>query len=134
MVKAAPEKEKPAVIKTPFPGTRVDKPLQGILERNPEDKPLNFEYSVAGKSDNILPLKVYDNGSETMLQFPNGNETVPSISTVDNYGNEQVINYIIRDDYVVVPVVAKQFTLRKGDGLLCVYNNSLIKREAENMR
>lgn len=115
-----------AIIRTPIPGTRVDRELPGIIGRNPEEAVLNFNYSLAGKSDNITPLKVYDDGSETQFQFANDNLVIPTISTVDVSGVEHQMSYIIRDNYVVVPTVSRQFTLRLADGLLCIYNNSMI--------
>ncbi|OFW80677.1 MAG: hypothetical protein A2887_03315 [Alphaproteobacteria bacterium RIFCSPLOWO2_01_FULL_40_26] len=114
------------VIKTPLPGARIDKDLPGIIERNPEDVELNFDYSLAGKSDNIMPLKVYDDGTETHFQFANSNLVIPTISTVDPSGIEHPLNYVIRDDYVVVPTISRQFTLRLADGLLCIFNNRLM--------
>ncbi|MBM3580038.1 MAG: hypothetical protein FJX34_04635, partial [Alphaproteobacteria bacterium] len=116
----------PIVIKTPTPPANIGQKLPGIIERNPEEAKLNFDYSLTGKSDNIVPTKVYDNGQETNFQFPNDNLVIPTISTVDVNGNEQQLTYVIRDNYVVVPAVARQFTLRLSDGLLCIFNNKLI--------
>jgi type IV secretion system protein VirB9 len=113
-------------IKTPIPGADVTEKMPGVIGRNPEEVALNFDYSLAGKSDNIVPLKVYDDGEETHFQFANDNLVVPSISLVDANGNEQPLNYVIRDNYVVVPTVARQFTLRLADSLLCIYNNKLL--------
>jgi len=114
------------VIKTPMPSAKVTEPLSGVIQRNPEQAELNFDYSLAGKSDNIVPIKVYDNSSETYFQFANDNLVIPSISAVDASGNEQSLIYIIRDNYVVVPTVSRQFTLRLSDSLLCIYNNKLL--------
>lgn len=121
-----PEPVQNRVIKTPIPGADVTEKLPGIIQRNPEGAELNFDYSLAGKSDNIVPLKVYDNEQETYFQFANDNLVVPSISLVDANGGEQQLSYIIRDNYVVVPVVGRQFTLRLADGLLCIYNNKML--------
>lgn len=116
-----------AVIKTPTPKARVDEELPGIIDRNPEDLKLNFDYSLAGKSDDITPLKVYDDGNETHFQFSNNNSTVPNINIVDSNGIESPVNYTVRDKYIVVPTTARQFTLRLGNSLLCIYNNKMIK-------
>ncbi len=115
-----------AVIRTPLPGGRVDRDLPGVLERNPQGAELNFNYSLAGRADNITPLKVYDDGSETHFQFAKDNLVVPTISAVDASGNEYQLTYSIRDRYVVVPTVARQFTLRLADALLCIYNNKAL--------
>lgn len=116
------------IIKTPFPGASTSDPLPNLIARNPESGEVNFEFSLAGKSDNIMPTKVYDDGKDTFFQFPNENAVIPTISLVDNRGGEQSLTYIIRDSFVIVPATGKQFTLRLGDGLLCVYNNKLLRR------
>ena len=112
----------PPTILTPTPPANVGDDL-GIIGRNPEGSDLNFDYSLAGKSDNIMPVKIYDNGSETNFQFANDNLVIPTISVVDSFGMEQALTYTIRDGYVVVRTVARQFTLRLSDGLLCAFNN-----------
>jgi type IV secretion system protein VirB9 len=113
----------PAIILTPTPLANVSADL-GIIGRNPEGSDLNFDYSLAGKSDNIMPVKIYDNGSETNFQFANDNLVIPTISVVDSFGMERALPYIIRDGYVVVRTVARQFTFRLSDGLLCAFNNA----------
>ena len=123
---AKPVKPLTAIIRTPIPGARVDRDLPGVVGRNPEEAALNFNYSLAGKSDNITPLKVYDDGTETQFQFANDNLVIPTISSVDVSGVEHQLSYIIRDGYVVIPTVGRQFTLRLADGLLCIYNNAMI--------
>lgn len=119
------------IIKTPFPGANISDKLSNLIARNPENVELNFDFSLAGKADNINPLKVYDDGKDTFFQFPNENLIIPTISLVDDRGNEQSLTYIIRDSFVVVPVVGKQFTLRLADGLLCVYNNKFFSSRAK---
>lgn len=122
---------RPKVVSS-FPLGRVDDPSDKAnilaIHRNPEELELNFDYSLVGKSDNIIPLKVYDNGKETLMQFANDNLIVPTINMVDAFGGEHQVSYIIRDNYVVLPTVERQFTLRLADSLICVYNNSLLLR------
>lgn len=129
-VAARPRKEKAplssgdltGVIHTPIPKARVDEKLPGIIDRNPESSNLNFDYRFSGESDNIMPLKVYDDGNETHFQFANDNLVIPTISVVDINGNETPVTYTIRDRYVVVPIVSRQFTLRLAESMLCIYN------------
>jgi type IV secretion system protein VirB9 len=116
------------VIHTPIPKARVDEKLPGIVDRNPENSNLNFDYRFSGESDNIMPLKVYDDGNETHFQFANDNLVIPTISVVDINGNETPVSYTIRDRYVVIPIVSQQFTLRLSESILCIYNSrSLVK-------
>ncbi len=62
------------------------------------------------------------------MQFTNDNLIVPTISAVDSFGGEHQVNYTIRNNFVVIPTVERQFTLRLADSLLCVYNNEIIGR------
>lgn len=118
-----------ALVKTPIPGANITQPLPPAIDKNYDNNQLNFDYSLAGQSDNIVPLKVYDDSKETFFQFANDNLVVPTISLVDPYGNETPLKYLLKDNYVSVPVVGKQFTLRLADSLLCIYNNKLLTAE-----
>ena len=133
-VAARPRKEKTSanpqssgdltgVIHTPIPKARVDEKLPGMVDRNPENSNLNFDYRFSGESDNIMPLKVYDDGNETHFQFANDNLVIPTISVVDINGNDTPVSYTIRDRYVVIPIVSQQFTLRLSESILCIYNS-----------
>jgi len=125
---AAPPIPRPvtAIVKTPIPSADVSDKLPSVIERNPEGHQLNFDYSLAGKSDDIVPLKVYDDGQETYFQFANDNLVVPTISLVDPNGNETPLRYLLKDNYVSLPVTGRQFTLRLAESLLCIYNNKLL--------
>lgn len=128
-----PVAPKPAIkvgVRSAFPAGRVDDSSDKdnilSLHRNPGNAELNFDYTLAGKSDNIIPLRVYDNGQETLMQFANDNLIVPTINVVDAFGAEHQLSYVIRDNYVVIPTVERQLTLRLADSLICVYNNHLL--------
>ena len=114
------------VIHTPMPKARIDEKLPGLIDRNPENSNLNFDYRFSGESDNIMPLKVYDDGNETHFQFANDNLVIPTISAVDANGKETPVSYTIRDRYVVIPIVARQFTLRLSESMLCIYNSKAL--------
>ena len=93
---------------------------------NLNSKKLNLNYTIAGKADNIAPLKVFDDGHETSFMFKNKNLIIPSISAVDIFGTETALTYVIRDEFVVVSSIEMQFTFRLADSLLCVFNNDLV--------
>lgn len=119
-------------IKRPIPSGTVAQKLTDknilALTGNPTGFELNFDYSIAGKADDIMPLKIYDNGNETMLKFANDNMIVPHISSVDIFGSETKQRYILRDDHVVIPGTYRQISLRLGGALLCIYNNTTLKK------
>lgn len=85
----------------------------------------NLKYSVAGSSD-MEPSEVSDNGQFTVLRFPR-NQPIPAIFVVNEDGSEAVVPFDVRDDFVVIHQVARQFRLRKGKSLLCIWNNAFDK-------
>jgi type IV secretion system protein VirB9 len=111
-------------VKSPSSPARVDQDLPSDLQQDNINNKLNFEYSLAGNAENITPVKIYDNGRETYFQFKNNNLIIPTISSVDIFGNEKPLSYTIKDNYVMVPAVEIQFTLRLANSLLCVFNNN----------
>ncbi len=118
-----------SVVKTPLPAQFVDRPLSPEIAMYKGDPDaLNFRYSVAGVSDNIAPIKIYDDGKETFFQFRDKNLIVPTINAVDIFGNEQPVGYAIREGFVVVQTIAPQFTLRLADSLICVFNEGRVSR------
>ncbi|MES2678170.1 MAG: TrbG/VirB9 family P-type conjugative transfer protein [Pseudomonadota bacterium] len=117
-----------ALVKAPIPQQFVGQNLSPEIMRTEGE--LNFRYSIAGLSDNITPLKIYDDGKETFFQFKDKNLIVPAINTVDIFGNEQSTGYAIREGFVVVPGVSPQFTLRLADSLICVFNEAIVSRPA----
>ncbi|ETO91160.1 MAG: type IV secretion system protein VirB9 [Candidatus Xenolissoclinum pacificiensis L6] len=97
--------------------------LDGIL---PFDQiiSLNFEYEIYGMQY-ISPLRIFDDGLATYFKFRPNNATIPAIFAVDVYGNEELINYHVNGDYVIVESVVPKFTLRHGDDYVCVFNNNI---------
>lgn len=136
LVKPAPPKLPPKpvrrIVKTRHPKIKISDPMDDprvlALEGNPHNRKLNFLYSMAGQSNNIVPLMTYDDGVETFFEFPGKNKIIPSFATVDDFGVETPVRHMLRDDFVVIPVVAKQITLRYGPSLLCVYNNKMLRK------
>ena len=90
---------------------------------SPEDEPglYNTNYTIAGQ-ENIAPIRIFDDGRFTYFQFRNKNADVPAFYFVDAHGNEAVVNYRTRGDYIVVERVAQKFTLRHGADIVCVFN------------
>jgi type IV secretion system protein VirB9 len=82
----------------------------------------NFQYTLSGRTA-FAPERVFDDGTHTYFQFSSG--TIPQLATVDAQGKEQPLQYNDTGDYVVVPTVASQFTLRYGGGLVCVFNETM---------
>lgn len=82
----------------------------------------NLDYSVAGSAD-LAPSEVTDNGQFTVLRFPR-NQPIPAIFTVLPDGSEAVVPYDVRGEFVVIHRVAKEFRLRRGKAIACIWNNA----------
>jgi type IV secretion system protein VirB9 len=83
----------------------------------------NFKYSLSG-SYVISPLKIFDDGRFTYFEFRDKNAPVPAFFSVDDDGNESIVNYQVSGDYIVVERVEARFTLRQGKEIACVFNES----------
>jgi type IV secretion system protein VirB9 len=86
----------------------------------------NFNYELTGEPS-IAPVKVFDNGEFTYFQFPKKSSDLPAIFSVDSSGFESLVNFRAAGDYLIVERVSAQFTLRNGNDIVCVYNNSLMR-------
>lgn len=92
------------------------------VEEEPEK--YNLNYSISGP-EFIAPIRIFDDGEFTFFQFRDKNAEVPGFFLVYADGTEGIINYRTRGDYIVVERVASQFTLRYGDQVVCVYNETM---------
>ncbi len=92
------------------------------LERDAEK--YNFNYQIRGSSV-IEPIRIFDDGNFTYFEFRDLNAEVPAFFHVDGAGNEQLINFRKRGNYIVVERVSSRFTLRRGPEIMCVYNERI---------
>jgi len=95
-----------------------------IVGRSPSIDPegWNFNYSFSGERQQV-PVKIFDNGTFTYFEFDDKTDT-PAIFMVDGERNESLVNGVRQGKYVVVHRVAQQFTLRNGDVVTCIFNDS----------
>ncbi len=99
------------------------------LEREPGK--YNFNYTLSGP-EAVSPIRIFDDGQFTYFQFRNKNSDVPAFFLVDGQGNESIINYRTRGDYIVVERVGPRFTLRYGSAIVCIFNDGFPKRLEAN--
>ena len=92
----------------------------GNLDSGPTD--WNFDYSFAGKRSQV-PKRIFDDGRFTYFEFDDITDT-PAIFLVDEQRNESLVNYQVEGRYVVVHRVARQFTLRNGNSVTCIFNDA----------
>jgi type IV secretion system protein VirB9 len=99
--------------------------LDTVPEPNLAEDPskYNLNYTISG-SEEIAPLRIFDDGEFTFFQFRDKNAEVPGFFWVDEQGNENILNYRTRGDYIVVERVVSRYTLRHGSNLVCVFNEA----------
>lgn len=91
-------------------------PFQG---KNSDD--FNFAYSYAG-SNRLKPLRAFDDGTFTYMRFKDF-ASMPAVFAVAEDGRESLVNFTLRDDYMVISSIGAQFTLREGDVATCIFND-----------
>ena len=82
----------------------------------------NWNYAARGNAL-VAPISVYDDGRFTYFNF-GLRKDIPAIFSVDNKGNESIVNYHLQMQWVVVETTARQFTLRNGAQNASVFNES----------
>ena len=91
------------------------------IDAHPEK--YNFNYSIRG-SEEISPIRIFDDGKFTYVEFKDKNAEIPAIFHVDSAGNEELINFRKRGNFIVIERVSPVFTLRRGPALVCMYNEA----------
>ncbi|MBP7817087.1 MAG: P-type conjugative transfer protein VirB9 [Phenylobacterium sp.] len=82
----------------------------------------NLNYGVQGATA-LQPSEVSDNGRFTVMRFP-ANQQVPAIYQVESSGTESLIPFDVRGEFVVVHAVVRQLRLRRGQDVLCIFNQA----------
>ena len=89
----------------------------------------NHEYAGTGDTS-IQPEEVFDNGSHTFMRFAEG-QRFPAIFAT-GIGGERLINPSVRDNWLILAGVERQWRLRDGEAVLCVRNDARPKRRRDN--
>jgi type IV secretion system protein VirB9 len=88
-----------------------------------ENSNLNFNYMVSG-SENIKPIRIFDDGRFTYMEFPETNVSLPAVFDVDQNGFESTVNMRTVGKHLVIEKVGTVFTLRSDKEYVCVFNKS----------
>ncbi|PDV86108.1 P-type conjugative transfer protein VirB9 [Rhizobium sp. H4] len=84
--------------------------------------PRNWRYSAQG-SQALEPQAVYDNGKVTTFAFV-GNQEMPAIYMENSDGTESLVPKSVDGNLVLVHAISRKFILRRGDDVLCVFNEA----------
>ncbi|EJF76226.1 P-type conjugative transfer protein VirB9 [Bartonella alsatica] len=98
--------------------------VNDIFNTHEDFGPRNWAYEAQG-STLIEPTSVYDNGKTTTFTFL-GNTEIPTIYLVSRDGQESLVPKSIKGNKVIVHATAAQFTLRRGNDVLCIFNKRFV--------
>ena len=81
---------------------------------------LDFGYRVEvkkGSRPSWLPVKVFDDGRKTFVQFPEAmlSREAPVLFVVGKSGEVQLVNYRVKNDYYIVDRLFEKAELRAGE-------------------
>ena len=121
---AAPMVPRPVLVATaPSPPTAKEL-IDGRWQAKPAVR--NSAYSVAtGKdSDDIVPVLVFDDGTQTYFSFPN-TRPIPTVVQIAPDGSEEMVNARMdADDLLVADRVGRRFVLRLGQSVAAIINDA----------
>lgn len=78
---------------------------------------LNFRYMIEGDSPPWKPLRAFDDGRQVFVEFPAGiaQGEMPPLFVIGAGGAGELVNYRVRDRYIVVDRLFAAAELRLGD-------------------
>lgn len=82
----------------------------------------NRNYTYAG-SASLRPTRMFDDGTRTYLSFPSSAPR-PAVFLVNPDGSERIVEHRSVDDFLIIDLVGRQFTLRDGDEAICLFNKA----------
>lgn len=86
----------------------------------------NFSYYISGNEE-IAPIKIFDDGEFTYLQFRDKNAELPAIFAVNEDLIESMVNYRLAPDnsnMVIIEQVFAKLAIRHGKKIVCVFNEA----------
>ena len=84
--------------------------------------PRNLAWSLQGPIA-LQPSEITDNGRFTVLRFP-GAQPLPAIFEVGEDGQERLVPYDVRGEFVVIHAVPRRLRLRRDGAVLCLFNDA----------
>lgn len=107
----------------------VERRLIGLeLERGVVEGDRNLAWSAQGDAA-LQPSEVSDNGRFTVLRFP-GVQALPALFEVTEDGSERLVPYDVRGEFVVIHGVVRGLRARRGQAVLCLFNDAYDARGA----
>lgn len=83
----------------------------------------NFDYTYSGM-DSIAPSQVYDDGTNTYMQFADMNAKMPDVYFITPEGMEKLARSKVRNDTLVIEGVASELMIKTPEGKVFIYNEA----------
>lgn len=91
---------------------------------------VNGRYQVQG-DESIKPSKIWDDGRFTCFTWTNS-KTMPVVYRVDADGNENLVNFSMDKNIMVIHDVSPSFILRNGNQVMKVKTSTIVNRLYDN--
>jgi type IV secretion system protein VirB9 len=121
---AAPMLPRPVFAAAAPPPPSAKELVEGRWQARPVVR--NSAYSVAtgADSEDIVPVMVFDDGTQTYFSFPN-NRPIPAVFEIAPDGSEEMTNTRMDpDDLLVADRVGRRFILRLGQSVAAIINDA----------
>lgn len=82
----------------------------------------NYAYSMTGIESQIMPLKVFDDGINTYIEF--NRNILPDIYLIDENNNAKLAEYSVDQSLVVINKVTDRFMVMDNINKICIYNDN----------
>lgn len=89
----------------------------------------NFLYTISGNEE-VAPIKIFDDGEFTYMQFRDKNYEMPAVFAVDEELRESMVNVKpdpTSDNTIIIEQVFPKLVLRRGNKIVCVFNEAFRK-------
>ncbi len=118
----------PPLLPRPAPLVAVGPPpltarelIDNRLRAEPQVRNTNYSVAVGKSSEDIVPVMVFDDGTQTYFSFPN-NRPVPTVFQTAPDQSEEMVNVRMQDDKLIADRVARRFVLRLGESVISIIN------------
>ena len=95
--------------------------IENRMRAEPQVRNSNYSVAVGPSSEDIVPVMVFDDGTQTYFSFPN-NRPVPTVFQTAPDQSEEMVNVRMQDDKLVADRVARRFVLRLGESVISIIN------------
>ena len=93
------------------------------MQAEPKVRNKNYSVAVGKNSEEIVPVMVFDDGTQTYFSFPN-NRPLPTVFQTSPDLSEEMVNVRMQGDLLVADRVARRFVLRLGGSVIAIINEA----------